>query len=274
MPYRQTRFNRAENAEFVLCLQQLRAEGVDLEISSEWIEPSPDPDRLTLEQIHHTATATIYDLPSSAVAIVLPTRMTVLKAGLLVVDVGIMTPWDDFLLEVIEPGESFVNEHLMSGVLPEPSPTILNRWLRSEVPLRPRRIEGVILAEGWTNLPAECQDEMPVTIKLSIEDERHNQLSFDFEVRVDRNLKRRYEREQKKHFQSIQVPKGGLFEPLQPSMAEPHHERRQAAAGRPGGIGNDLASAAPQVWPSNRSAPPLEEAGEKRKQLHIDDEKY
>lgn len=130
MPYRKTRLNRTEKAECLRYLRQLQAEGVDVEIPSAWIDPSPDPDRLALEQIHHTATATIYDLPSSAVAIVLPARMTVLKAGLLVVDVAIMTPWDDFLLELIEPGESFMNEGLMGGVLPEPSPTILNGWLQ------------------------------------------------------------------------------------------------------------------------------------------------
>jgi hypothetical protein len=218
MSYRKTKLNRTEKAESLRYLRQLLAEGVDVEIPSAWIDPPPDPDRLTLEQIHHTVTASIYDLPSSAVAIVLPACMTVLKAGLLIGDVTIMTPWDDFLLELIEPGESFVNEYLMGGVLPEPSPTILNGWLRSRVPLRPRRIEGVILAEGWTNIPAECQDEMPVTIKLSIEDERHNRLSFDFEVCIDRTLKRRYEREQKKYFQSIQVSEGGLFEPLKPEQ--------------------------------------------------------
>jgi hypothetical protein len=40
MPYRQTRFSRAENAEFVRCLQQLQAEGVDLEIPSALLEDS------------------------------------------------------------------------------------------------------------------------------------------------------------------------------------------------------------------------------------------
>jgi hypothetical protein len=249
MPYRQTRFSRAENAEFVRYLRQLQAEGIDVDPSA-WIDPPPDPDRLALEQICDIATATIYDLPSSAVAIVLPARMTVLKAGMLVADVAIMTPWDDFQLELVEPGEGFVNEDLMRGVLPEPLPTILNRFLRSKVPLRPRRVEGVILAEGWTSLPTDHLDSMPVTVQLLIEDERHNKIKFEFEARVDHNLKRRYERKQERYFESIPPSTGGLFEPLQPSpfwWQNGPHERRQAAAGRPGGIGNDLASGAPQV---------------------------
>ena len=107
----------------------------------------------------------------------------------------------------------------MGGALPEPSPTILNGWLRSAVPLRPRRMEGVILAEGWTNLPAECQDEMPVTIKLSIEDERHHELRFDFEVRVDRSVKRRYEQRRQKYYQSIRLTQPpGQFIPPQPPL--------------------------------------------------------
>jgi hypothetical protein len=259
MPYRQTRFSRAENAEFVLCLQQLQAEGIDVEIPSAWIDPPPDPDRLTLDQIHD-GTAKIYDLPSHAILIVIPARLSVLKSGILFTDVSLKIPWEDCPLELNEPGQELTFDKLTRGTLPDLLPTILNRWLKSEVPLRPRCVEGVILAEGWTSFPTDYRDGMPVAVNLLLEDERHNKINFEFEVRIDRSLKRTYERKQKQYFRSIQVPKGGLFEPLQPTIAELHHERRQAAAGRPGGIGNDVESGAPQVGPSNRSEPSLEQA--------------
>jgi hypothetical protein len=114
----------------------------------------------------------------------------------------------------------------MRGTLPDPLPTILNRWLKSEVPLRPRRVEGVILAEGWTSFPDEYQHDMPVALKLLIEDEKHHQLTFDFEVRVDRSVKRRYEQRLQKYYQSIrQTQPLGQIIPPQPPLGLEEEER-------------------------------------------------
>jgi hypothetical protein len=108
---------------------------------------------------------------------------------------------------------------LMRGTLPDPLPTILNRWLKSEVPLRPRRVEGLILAEGWTSFRAEYQHDMPVALQLLLQDEKHHQLNFDFEVRVDRTVKRRCEERQQKYYQSIRLTQPpGQFIPPQPPL--------------------------------------------------------
>src|ERR1700690_4110893 len=102
MPYRKTRLNRTEKAESLRYLHQLQAEGVDVEVPSAWIDPPPDPDRLTLEQIHD-GTAKIYDLPSNAVVVAIPARLSVLKSGMLVTDVVVKIPWDDCPLELNQP---------------------------------------------------------------------------------------------------------------------------------------------------------------------------
>jgi hypothetical protein len=255
MPYRKTRLNRTEKAESMRYLHELQAEGVDVEIPSAWIDTPPDPDRLSLEQIHD-GTAKIYDLPSNAVALVVPARLIILKSGMLITHVSVKIPWDDCPLELIEPWDDLVHGELIRGQH-SLLPTSLNLWLKSPVQLRPRNVEGVILAEGWTSFPTDHQDSMPVTVELLIEDERHNKIKFDFEARVDRNLKRRYEQKQKRHFESRQASTGGLFEPREPSpfwWQNGSHVRKQAGASRPGGIVNGLASRAPQVRPSAASS--------------------
>ncbi len=125
----------------------------------------------------------------------------------------------------------------MRGTLPDPLPTILNRWLKNEVPLRPRRVEGVILAEGWTSFSAEYQHDMPVPVQLLIRDEKHLQLTFDFEVRVDRSVKRRYEQRQQKYYQSIRLTQPpGQFIPPQPplELEKRSSDNRRDSGSKPG----------------------------------------
>jgi hypothetical protein len=261
MPIRKRRLTRIETLEYRGRLAQLEKMGIRV---GSTVDSPVDPDRLTLDEIHD-GTAKIYDLPSNAVVVAIPARLSVLKSGMLITHVSVKIPWDDCPLELNQPEAGIVYEDLMLGALPSPLPKVLNRWLKSETPLRPRSVEGVILAEGWTSFPTDHQDSMPVTVQLLIEDERHNKIKFDFEARVDRNLKRRYERKRKRYFESIQPSTGGLFEPLQPSpfwWRNGPHERRQAAASRPGRIENDIASGASQGVPTDPGAPSLEEAGE------------
>jgi hypothetical protein len=200
MPIRKLKLSKIETREYSARLLQLETMGIPV---GSTFESPPDPDRLTLEAIHD-GTGKIYDLPSHAILIVIPARLIVLKSGILVTDVSLKIQWEDCPLELNEPGQELTFDKLMRGTLPNPLPTILNRWLKSETPLRPRRVEGVILAEGWTSFPTDYQDGMPVAVQLLIEDERHNKLKFEFEARVDRSLKRRYEQQQKRHFESIQ----------------------------------------------------------------------
>jgi hypothetical protein len=196
------------------------------------VESPPDPDRLSLEAIHD-GTGKIYDLPSHAVLIVIPARLIVLKSGLLVTDVSLKIPWEDCPLELNELGQELTFETLMRDTLPDPLPTILNRWLKSEVPLRPRRVAGVILAEGWTSFSAEYQHDMPVAVQLLLQDEKHHQLTFDFEVRVDRTVKRRYEQRMQKYYQSVRLtqPLGQFIAPQPPLGLEERSSDNESDSG-------------------------------------------
>ena len=265
MPIRKLKLNDIETREYSARLAQLKTMGITV---GSTVESPPDPDRLTLEAIHD-GTGKIYDLPSHAILVVIPARLIVLKSGILVTDVSLKIPWDDCPLELNEPGQELTFDRLMHDTLPDPLPTVLNRWLKSEVPLRPRRIEGIILAEGWTSFSAEYQHDMPVAVQLLVQDEKHHQLTFDFEVRVDRSVKRRYEERQQKYYQSMgltQPPR--QFIPPQPPLGLPLRKdaRRQSARGsRSGNVFPDpLVSGEEPALPTNpvpldRSADP--EAG-------------
>ena len=118
-----------------------------------------------------------------------------MSSGILITDAEMTTPWDSFPLDLGYPQESPYYWDVI-GSYPSP-PNILNPWLTHHVPLRPRVEEGVIFAHGWSHVPSEWQDETPVTVKLLLIDQRRNELRFDFEARVDRSLKRKYERQQR-----------------------------------------------------------------------------
>jgi hypothetical protein len=67
---------------------------------------------------------------------------------------------------------------------------------------------------GYIPVPPECHDETLVTVKLLLMDERRNELSFGFGVRVDRSVMRKCERQQRERRAFAQSTKGGeLFEP-------------------------------------------------------------
>jgi hypothetical protein len=60
---------------------------------------------------------------------------------------------------------------------------------------------------------------MPVTVQLLIGDERHNKIKFEFEARVDRSVRRRYEQRRQKYYQSMGLTQPpGQFTPPQPPL--------------------------------------------------------
>lgn len=170
----------------------LRLEQLGITIGSA-ADPSPEPERLILEQIDH-AYAWLFELPSNAVAVVVLARMTVLTSGMLITDFEMTTGLDDFPLDLEDPAEGLFHKDVMD-CLPFSRP-VLNHWLTCGIPLRHRQVEGVILANGWSVVPPQCHDETPVRVELFLRDERRNEICVDFEVRVDRSLKRKYERKQ------------------------------------------------------------------------------
>ena len=101
----------------------------------------------------------------------------------------------------------------MDRLLYDTRTKLLNDWLTSEVPLRPRQVQGVIVAEGWADVPLELQDEEHVRVELALWDQRRNEFRFHFGVRVNLSLKHKHERLQREHRERLRLTKRtGLFE--------------------------------------------------------------
>jgi hypothetical protein len=124
-----------------------------------------------------------------------------------------MLPWDDFPLDLSDPEEDPNYEHLI-GRLPYHLPLLLNRFLTSHVPLTIQRQEGVIIAQGYTRVPAKYHDETCVNLELLLSDEWGNIVCFDFGARMDHSVMRAWDRRRREHPERAgSMKKTGLFGP-------------------------------------------------------------
>jgi hypothetical protein len=208
MPKQQSKIAKTESQEFRKSLLRLEQMGVP---TGSVHRPSPEEARLALEIDQNSAR--IYELLSGMVAVVMPATMRVLVSGILITDVVGFIPRFDCSLELSDPAENKYYPDLIDW-LPSTPTKLLNNLLTSEIPLRPRQTEGVIVADGWTFVPPECPDELPVTMELLLRDERRNEFCFKFEVRLDRILKRKYEQRQLERRERMRSTKRtGIFGP-------------------------------------------------------------
>src|SRR5216684_7363933 len=154
MPTQRLRLTKAGDQEYRTRLTQLEQMYIEIGRAA---DPSHEPDRLALEQTQDEV-ASIYELPLGEVAIVVPAKMIVLKPGILITDVAMMTPWDDCPLELSDLKGCSYYKDLIGGLFHVP-PRLLNPWLKREVPLNTRQVEGVIMANGWSSFPSKYHDE-------------------------------------------------------------------------------------------------------------------
>jgi hypothetical protein len=208
MPTQRSRLTKTEDQECRIRLSRLEQLGIPV---GRAVDPPHQLNRLTLEQTPDEFSR-IYELPLGEVAVVVPATMTVLKSGILITHVAMMTPWEDWPLDLWDPKERSYYTDLIGGLCQFP-PTVLNPWLERDVPLRLRQAEGVIIAHGYVSVPPECHDQTLVTVKLLLMDERRDELAFEFGVRVDRSVMRKCERLQRERREFARSVKGSdVFE--------------------------------------------------------------
>ncbi len=217
MPKQQLKITKAEYQES--CARVLRLKEMGIPTGS-GPRPSPEPARLALEQIDQDS-ARIYELLSGMVAVVVPATIRVLVSGPLITDVAVFIPRFDCPLELSDPAENRYYPELIDR-LPYNTPTkLLNNYLTFEISLRPCQLQGVIVAEGWTSVPPQCHDESLVRMELLLRDERRNEFCFEFGVRLDRSLKRKYEGRQRERHESMGSKGGGLYGPKRGQVGNP-----------------------------------------------------
>jgi hypothetical protein len=209
MPRQITRFTRAEQEEYRKRLRSLQEMGVPV---GSVRESSPKPNPFTLTQVGHDL-AEVFELPSGAIAVVMYATLVVLKPGAMSSGSGLVVPWDDFPLELDDCEATPYFKEVVQGS-PDWPPTILNRWLTGKTRLSRGQRDGVIVAHGWSEVPARVHDETPVSVKLYVADEQDEVLCFEFRARIDRSLKRKYERQSQERLQALRSTKRtGLFGP-------------------------------------------------------------
>jgi hypothetical protein len=208
MPNQRVRLTKTEDQDYRARLLRLEQMGVAIGCVD---HASPEPDRFILKQTDREF-ARMYELPSGEVAVVIPATLTVLISGIVITDLEMTTSLDDYPLDLSDPTEWSYYQDVIAG-LPRLRPTVLNRWLTSALPLRPCRVEGVIFAnDAWDVVPPEYPDEALVEVKLFLSDERRNEKCVDFEVRLDRSLKSKYEYLRKRLEVPRLIKRHSLFE--------------------------------------------------------------
>jgi len=210
MPTQKWRLTKTERQQYRSRLARLEQMGIPI---GHAVDCPPEAERITFDQTEYEI-AKLYELPWGEVAVLVPAKMTVLRSGLLITEVAVKTPWDDWPLELWASEDSSYLRQVINSLYHSP-PTILNPWLEHEVPLRPRQTEGLIIACGNADVPAECRDEEVVRVELLLRDERLNEFCFDFGVEVDRRFMREYERMRQQRQRELARSNGGggLFAP-------------------------------------------------------------
>jgi hypothetical protein len=216
MPIRKSRLSKLEAKEYRSRLSKLERMGIPIERTC---EPFSNNDRLDIQQ-SDVEFAKIYELPLSEIAVVVPARITVRIGGMLITDFEMTVPWDGCDFDLSDARESSWYQEVLRE-LPYFPRVVLNHWLKQDVPLRPRQPEGFLIVHGYGVIPPSYHDDASVVVKLSLEDEQYVQHRFDFNVRVDRSMKRRYEQRAQKRIDGTALSRrGGLYDGQEPESAE------------------------------------------------------
>jgi hypothetical protein len=192
MPTRKPNLSKEEHRKFRALILRLQAAGIATGTSGGLLSV---PKRLDLRQLEYLF-CRVHDLPGGQVVVILLCELMALRAGATVRDCAISLPWGPEL-DLCDPEYTPWYNDLIQG-WPAWPPTVLNRWLTGEVSLpRGRKLTGIIIATGWSPVPAEYPDESLVDIELVASDDQGKPLEFFFKAGVDRSLKHKYERQQR-----------------------------------------------------------------------------
>jgi len=183
------RLSRAELGEQSAFCAKLEKLGIEAKCGE---GQEPKANRFALKEIHPEF-ARVHDLPDGSVTVTLPAKLTVISS-VMFTQAAVFPEFDDCPLDLEGPGEHRYFAEFVKD-FPTPEPTILNGLLLNHpVPLRVCQRSGLIIASGWSCVPAKYDDEKPVKFELWLRDEYGEEFSVEFVARVDRRLKRMYEK--------------------------------------------------------------------------------
>jgi len=185
-------------------------------------DPSPEPERLIVEQTDYHF-ARLHELLSGEIGLVVPVQITVLTPGILIIEQELTTSLNEFPLEFTDPTEWKYYEDVIDDC---PSRENLNYLLMNPRSLHPRKEHGIIVANGWSTIPPQFHDDTSLKAQLRLMDERRNEICAEFVVRLDRSLKRMYE---KRHAERRERMRSTVGERLYASEAERRRDQENVA---------------------------------------------
>ena len=183
MPKRKARLSRAEEAEYLICLQELQAEGIDVEIPAEWRARSRTPDI----EVTVSPESQVFESPSGQPYYALLMRI-VARRAVTVVDVPMAVSWDHdiYFGEVAER-----NGLCLFGGEKYPRKEVLNSRISNGLRFhRPgQMVEGWILAGGLEPIAKKYRTGVIVPCQLSFRDPLGQELVVSAELSVLRTSK-------------------------------------------------------------------------------------
>ena len=200
MPIRRHRLSRREEAEYRMCLQEMQAEGIDVDIPDQAREHVPALDIFVIGGL----ASLIFNLPGGLAGYAICLRLVANKSGLILPDeCRITTKFNDQIeLETIDHRFMFCE----LGQCKYPTAEVLNDRFPLKFHHRGRMIEGVILATGLEPIPKEYVQGMTAPFKLAFEDQFGNEISAEAKLSVDRSTKPR---------PRLVRPKSSLHDPIE-----------------------------------------------------------
>ena len=164
MPYQKTTLTRAEKAEFLSCLQQLKAEGIAVETPSAWLEDSRALDIKVADGGECVVWESLSGQPYYAVHVRLVARRPIV-----LVEFQMTVPWDDQIAfgDVREYNGLYRFEsknYLPKAVLNSRIYDLLRFHRRGDV------VDGWILSCGLERIPPEYRTHTLAPCRLSFTD--------------------------------------------------------------------------------------------------------
>ena len=181
MPILKARLSRSEEPEDRRCLQEMRAEGIDVNSPDDSPEYVPALDITVVGGL----VSLIFNLPSGLAGYAICLRLVARKSGLILPEqCEITTKFDDqIVLECFDPG----GPECRLGQCRHQKSEVLNDRFPLEFHRRGHMVEGVILATGLRPIPKEYAQGMTVPFQLTVCDQFRNEISVESKLSVDRS---------------------------------------------------------------------------------------
>jgi hypothetical protein len=207
MHIRIPRLGRREKEEYFRWLQQMQAEGIDVEVPELRLQ---QPGPLDILIAGGPATG-IFDLPGGGAAFVIWVRL-VAGRPVTVLDCAMTTAWDDQIVL-----QGFFDERTplwRLGHVAFPRSQVLNMRIMDSLHLGYHKmVEGVILFTGLKPMPESFHHGMIAPFTLVLVDQNENEVRVQAELFVDRTWQ---------HERKVVHPKSSLRDPVEiPETSEP-----------------------------------------------------